>query len=91
MLRTAIVAFLALFVGLLPTTGMAQENQDTDRGDVVIRLNGDFLLPAGESIGSAVIIRGDAESADTVLLLVNRLISADTPSPVEITCKNKVG
>lgn len=67
MLRTLVLVAVAALAGLIPAVAAAgQEAGDGDRDDVTIRINGDYRLEAGESVGTAIVIRGDAAVDGTV-------------------------
>ncbi len=63
-MRTRIaLALLVAFAALLPTTAFADSG---DQGGFALRLHGTYTLPPNESVGSVVVIRGDADIAGTV-------------------------
>lgn len=64
MLRISLLVGLALLT-LLPSAAFAQDNGEDD-GDFALRVGGDFTVPAGESIGTLIVINGDAHIEGTV-------------------------
>ena len=61
-LRLSLLAFVAL-LALMPAAASAD---DGNNNGFILRARGTFTLPTGESIGSAVVIKGDAVIAGTV-------------------------
>ncbi|MGD0114474.1 MAG: hypothetical protein ABSC13_00520 [Dehalococcoidia bacterium] len=71
MLRRLVLVLCVAFAALAPVTASAD---DGNQGGLALRLHGTYTLPPGESVGSVVVIRGDANIAGTVtgrLIVVN--------------------
>ncbi len=56
---------LILVVALIPA-GASAQTRDEDRADFLMRVGGDVVVPAGESIGSVVVIDGNLQIDGTV-------------------------
>lgn len=62
MVRAFVLVAAAAIAGLIPGVASAgQETGDGDSDDIVIRIDGDYRLPSGESVGTAIVISGDAD------------------------------
>jgi nitrate reductase NapE component len=73
MRRMLLLSTFALLVALLPSAALAQQNDDDD-GDFALRINGDYTVPEGQSVGTLFVINGDAIVQGTVrdfLLVIN--------------------
>jgi cytoskeletal protein CcmA (bactofilin family) len=74
MLRRLAVILLVAATALVPSMAWAQDNgNESDRG-FILRVNGPLRIDAGERIGSAMVIRGDADVRGTVrdtLIVIN--------------------
>ncbi len=60
-----LVIALALLVGFVPATARADDGKDGNRG-LILRTDGNVTVAAGESVGSVVVISGDARVDGTV-------------------------
>ena len=63
MLRRLPLVLCVAFAALLPMTASADSG---NQGGFALRLHGTYTLPPNESVGSVVVIRGDANIAGTV-------------------------
>jgi hypothetical protein len=63
MLRRLALVLCVVFVALLPAVARADGG---DRGGFALRVHGTFTLPPDESVGSVVVVKGDANIAGTV-------------------------
>lgn len=82
MLRTLLLASFAFTLALLPSTALAQANDD--EGDFALRIRGDYTVSQGESVGTLVVINGNAVVEGTVrdfLLVIDG--TADISGTVE--------
>jgi hypothetical protein len=59
-----VVLLVGLIVAFMPLDAAAQDNANDD--DLLLRVNGDVDLPAGESVNSLIVGNGDATIAGTV-------------------------
>ena len=59
-------AIVALWATLIPATAFAASNDSANRRDFALRINGDYTVRPGESIGTLVVIRGNAAVEGTV-------------------------
>lgn len=66
MLRIIPIVIVAAIAALVPGPAVAQEADGNNDGDAVIRINGNYRLPSGESVGTAILIHGDAAIDGTV-------------------------
>lgn len=67
MFRAIVLTAVAAISGLIPAAASAQQQSGNDgNDDVTIRINGDLKVAAGESVGTAIVIRGDADVDGTV-------------------------
>lgn len=64
MLRTLLLAAIAFALALLPTAAFAQA--EDDEGDFALRIRGDYTVPEGQSVGTLIVIRGNAIVEGTV-------------------------
>lgn len=73
MIHRLLIVCVALVAALLPSAALAQ-GRDGDSNGFTLRINGDYVVPAGESVSTLVIIHGDAEVHGTVddnLVVIN--------------------
>lgn len=72
-MRTVIILLFALCAAILPAAALAQDETE-DHDDFNLKINGDYTVPANETIGTLVVIRGDVRVAGRVddgLLVIN--------------------
>jgi hypothetical protein len=59
-----VVVMIGFLVAFMPLTASAQSTDEDD--DLLLRVNGDVVLPAGESVNALIVARGNATVAGTV-------------------------
>ena len=70
--RRAMLILIAVVLALLPSTMLAQDPED--EGGLLLRLNGDARVPAGEVSDTLIVLNGDAVVEGTVtggLVVIN--------------------
>lgn len=73
MRRLVLFLVVAVSMAVLPSVVLAQSG-DEERDDFTLRINGDYVVPAGETLGTLLVIRGDVEvhgTVDEALVVIN--------------------
>ncbi len=73
-MRRVFIILIALLAALAPASALGQGAPTTDASGFAMRVNGDYRLPAGDSVNTVVVIGGDALIDGTVndhLVVIN--------------------
>lgn len=73
--RLLLVLLMAVAAGLAPAQAFAQTQEDGgDTGGFIFRADGDLVIPAGQTVETAIVVAGDAQVAGEVgefLMVIN--------------------